>query len=333
MKVIKVMRVLVKQAKLPLISIIVPVYNTADYLDQCLKSIRNQTMKNIEIIMIDDGSTDGSGVICNKYVAVDARFIVVHKTVNEGLSAARNDGLKMARAQYVMWVDSDDWIDSEFCEATYRVAEENNADIVAFQFLHYDESDKPLSKKPFPKEGIIPKEEALTKYWSFASMVVWNKLYRHELFDGIQYPVGYLCEDVAVTYRVIYKAESIYLLDRVLYHHRLYRPGSIINNKSTKRKADLAFFSFMRLNDIKRWGYVYSKDEEEILALSYLARIGRCAKYSSQCETILHVCKCFTKNTSWMQRVMFSIYKLSPFLFDVISILMGRRVRGYKEPY
>ena len=301
-----------EKTEYPLISVIVPVYNTEKYLKQCLESLQKQTMKNIEVLIIDDGSDDKSASICDSFADVDTRFQVLHK-VNEGLSAARNDGLRISQAKYIMSVDSDDWVERDFCEAAYNVAEENKADIVAFRFAKHGKKDRIIKQKHFPMEGIITREEALTQYWSSVSVVVWNKLYRRDLFEGIEYPKGYLCEDDAVTHRVVYNAKTIYLLDRILIHHRYNRPGSITNHKSPECKADAAQFSFRRIMDLKEWGYKYKKEDEEILALSYLARIGRYAKYSKQCDRILQECKVFTRNTTWAQRIMFNIYKIYEF--------------------
>ena len=115
----------------PDISIIVPIYNIKAYLDQCLNSLRNQTLQNIEVILIDDGSSDGSSGVCDTYVKKDSRFRVIHKQ-NEGLSAARNEGLNAALADYIMFVDRDDWVEPEFCEAPYHVAKKNRSGISGF---------------------------------------------------------------------------------------------------------------------------------------------------------------------------------------------------------
>lgn len=107
---------------MPKVSVIVPVYNVEPYLRQCLDSIVSQTLKDIEIILIDDGSTDGSGEICDEYKREDHRIRVIHK-VNEGLSAARNDGIDASTAPYIMFVDGDDWVEPEFCETPCRVGQ------------------------------------------------------------------------------------------------------------------------------------------------------------------------------------------------------------------
>lgn len=312
-----------KQYQLPQVSVIVPVYNVEKYLYNCLNSLEVQTLKNIEIIVIDDGSLDQSVQISDAFAAKDSRFRVFHKK-NEGLAAARNEGLKLARSKYIMFVDSDDWVEQDFCETPYLVAEKNEADLVVFQYSRCN-SKVVNRREPFPKEGIMPKEKVLTTYWHFASVVVWNKLYRRELFKGICYPVGHLCEDVAITYRVIYNAKRVYLLNRYLYYYYVSRPNSITDNKNIRLFDDLTMYQFRRLDDLKRWGYS-CKDEEKQLALTYLITKGRHAELSARCENSIRKSRNTKYINTWKLKIMFWVYKVSPFLFDFISIIAGKRI-------
>lgn len=316
----------VKEKGVPLVSVIVPVYNVEDYLEQCLKSICGQTLSRIEIIIIDDGSTDSSGRICDAFAANDSRIRVIHKK-NEGLAAARNDGIALARAEYIMFVDSDDWVEPGFCELPYHIAEENDVDLVAFGIRKINKRGKPARQNKFPTEGIISKEDALMNYWRLVDVVVWNKLYRREIFEGILFPVGHLSEDTAVTHRLIQKSDTIFLLDRELYNYREQRPGSITEVKSRRLLDDATRYDLQRLNDLRTWGYDCSEAEQR-LALSYLARNGRHHEQSPAFEKLLRECRHFTKNTSWRQKVMFRVYRISPVIFDWISVLTGRRYRG-----
>ena len=316
----------VKEKDLPLVSVIVPVYNVEDYLEQCLKSICGQTLPGIEIIIIDDGSTDSSGPICDAFAADDSRIKVIHKK-NEGLAAARNDGIALARAEYIMFVDSDDWVEPEFCELPYRIAEENDADLVVFGIRRINRRGKPASQSTFPVEGIISKEDILVKYWSSVDTAAWNKLYRRYLFEGIWYPEGHLSEDIAVTYRLIQKAENVFLLNRTLYNYRLSRPGSITGVRSKQLMEDSTRYDLQRLDDLRAWGYDCS-EEEQRLAIYFLARHGRFQEQSPAFEKILRECRHFTKYTSWRQKVMFRVFRISPVIFDWISVLTGKRYRG-----
>lgn len=309
----------------PLVSVIVPVYNTEDYLIQCLDSLKGQLLSNIEIILIDDGSTDGSGYICDRYVEEDPSFKVIHKT-NEGLSAARNDGLRIAVADYIMFVDSDDWVDSSFCKSPFFVAIENNAELVAFL---YTKHGKRFSRRQasFPKEGLTSKQEMLTSLWQITEGFAWNKLYHRKLFDQeeLRYPKGYLCEDLAVTHRIIHNANNIYVLNEFLYHYRSCRPGSITNNRSAKLLHDSLQFHFKRIEDLKQWGYEYETELERV-ALLYLVIMGRDNKLSYKCDAIIRESNSFSDTTiSLKWRLMFRLYRFWPKLFDFVSISMGKR--------
>ncbi len=157
----------------PLISVIVPIYDVEKYVRKCLESLRNQTMREIEVICIDDGSTDRSGLIADEFAKEDARFRVIH-TANRGLSAARNRGIDEASAQWIMFVDSDDWVDSRYCEIPWRAKEEYDADLVCFRsykVTRYGRIKKP--KNTNSPTGIVDEMTAHT----FAGWTVWGRLY------------------------------------------------------------------------------------------------------------------------------------------------------------
>lgn len=305
----------------PFVSVIVPVYNTKEYLEQCFNSLRYQTLKDIEIIAIDDGSTDGSGTVCEAFASEDARFRIIHKK-NEGLSAARNDGLNIALADYILFVDSDDWVEPNLCEETYLTAIENNADIVVFQYYRYWKEQVTM-KDPFPKEGVVDKEIVLTTFWEYTSVVAWNKLYRKTLFNEIRYPIGRLCEDTAVAHLLVYNAETIYIINKYLYHHRVYRPGSIMNSKSATLISDGFLFEFKRLNDMKRWGYDCKKEELNF-AFDYLIKMGIHAELAERCNRILRERKNYNGNFSWKKKLLFQVYMVSPFFFECIMNLFRK---------
>lgn len=308
----------------PYISIVVPVFNTKKYLDKCLTSLKTQTLGNIEIIVIDDGSSDGSQYICDSFAKEDDRFKVIHKD-NAGLSAARNDGIDIAQAKYIMFVDSDDWVDPLFCEKSYLAADNNDADIVIFQYSEYGLM-KCLKHEAFPKEGLYSSEEVLTSLWQIVGGFAWNKLYRRELFEDICYPVGRYYEDAAVTHRVVYKANRIFLLKEELYHYRRYRAGSISNNRSYNIIRDDILFNRQRIEDLKRWGYDY-RAEEEVFALWYVATMGNKREFSTHYLNVLRNSKAFMKNaSSWKYKLAFVAFKLSPKLLDIVSIVSQVRI-------
>ena len=201
-----------------LVSIIVPIYNVKDYLDRCILSLKNQTYSDIEILLIDDGSTDDSGYICDKYASKDDRIHVFHKE-NGGVSSARNCGLESANGSFICFVDADDWVESDYVEKLLNCAIENNSDIVCCgYYTAQDTKQKEISKQYEFRE--YDTEEALRKLYQYEMTdYPWDKLYRKELWDDIRYPLNTLCEDMGTTFKVFAKSKRVCMLDAVLYYY------------------------------------------------------------------------------------------------------------------
>ena len=182
-----------------MISIIVPVYNTEPYLPQCLDSILAQTYTDLEILLIDDGSTDRCGEICNQYAARDPRIRVFH-TENRGLSAARNLGLDQAKGDYIGFVDSDDWIEPDMYEVLLQKAEETKADIVECGvYLEYPGKTEERKRKNQIMSGSKAIYELLNGYLSDC---VWDKIWNSKCFRQIRFPEGRVHEDTAITSKI-----------------------------------------------------------------------------------------------------------------------------------
>ncbi len=145
---------------MPKVSVVIPVYNVRDYVSYCIDCVVSQTLTDIEIILVDDGSTDGSGDICDKYASADNRIIVIHKQ-NEGLSSARNDGIEASRSPFVMFIDSDDWVEPNFCELPYNMAEKEKADVVLFTFNRIFDNTNAIRADVDLKTGRLSEEEAM----------------------------------------------------------------------------------------------------------------------------------------------------------------------------
>lgn len=221
----------------PLVSVIVPAYNVAGYLPQCLNSIVRQTYDHLEIIIVDDGSTDKTGSIAEEWAANDQRISVIHQP-NGGLSAARNTALDAARGQLITCIDSDDYVHSEYVERLYQALIEQNADLAVGGFVKFDEGTMP-QLKPLPataKQLAYCQSEAINAvfYQNRLDHSACGRLYRRELFEGIRYPVGRLYEDIAVVYPMLLKVKKVVLIDTPLYYY-LQRPDSIIGHFSPKR--------------------------------------------------------------------------------------------------
>lgn len=235
----------------PKVSIILPVYNVAPYLRQSLDSIIAQTLSDIEIICVDDGSTDESGQILDEYKEKDERIKVIHKK-NAGTGAARNDGLKIATGECIGFVDPDDWILPNMYERLYNLLQDKGLDIVMFTpdvyndktgkhegFLYFQDSNFPkfLDDKVFNKDDISP--------FSYP-MCVWNKLYRKRLFDenNIEFAEGLDFEDHKVIFKSLFTAKRIYFIREKLYVYRHSREGSILSDNDTR------MFDHIKIYDI-----------------------------------------------------------------------------------
>ena len=222
-----------------LITVIVPIYNVEPYLRKCVDSILNQTYKNIEIILVDDGSTDSCGKICDSYADKDKRITVIHKE-NGGLSDARNAGIEIIKGKYVTFIDSDDWIEPTYVEQLYKILVENDADLSVCD-LYYIDSKNHLYNSPATdgKVFIWNREEALLKLLSDNKMgtSAWGKLYKTKYFkeEGIRYPKGKLYEDIPVTYEILLEADRIVYGNYALYNY-FVRPQSISSSSFSSCK-------------------------------------------------------------------------------------------------
>lgn len=227
------------------ISVIVPVYRVEPYLRPCIDSILAQTYKNLEVILVDDGSPDNCGAICDKYAARDSRIIVIHQE-NGGLSAARNAGLNWifanSRSQWITFVDSDDHLDPTCLEKLYLHARETGADITVtggqvFQKDHELESAPAhiVSVRSIP--GTAAAAEAAARE-SFFMGYAWGKLFRRDLFAAKRFPLGKLYEDIWLIPQILYTANTVTVLHSWLYHYR-QRPDSIVHTNFSLKQNDI----------------------------------------------------------------------------------------------
>lgn len=222
----------------PLISVIIPVYQVEPYLKHCIESVINQTYCNLEIILVDDGSTDGSGEICDQYADKDNRIKVIHQE-NQGLSAARNCGIETAQGEYLSFVDSDDWIDARFIEAMYEISVKAGCDIVQCNFQNVINDCSEEDKREGNYTVYSPREFSIATYTllSWKCNVAWNKLYKAFLFDGIRYPVGKFHEDEFTTYKLVWRANNIAVTNTKLYFYR-QRTDSIMGSAYSLKRLD-----------------------------------------------------------------------------------------------
>lgn len=227
----------------PKISVIVPIYNVEKYLIRCVESILNQTYKNLEIILVDDGSPDKCPTICDEFAKKDSRIIVVHKK-NGGLSDARNAGLDIATGEYIGFVDSDDYISENMYEVLLQRILKNDADMAICNYLSVDENYELVSEK----NVVLPIEDGSSTFDDFMKgytgkygwyyVVAWNKLYKRKLFNKLRYPLGKKHEDEFLIHHILDQCEKIECVREGLYYY-MQRPGSIMAEQFNIKNLDL----------------------------------------------------------------------------------------------
>ncbi len=252
-----------------LVSIIVPVYNVEDYIQDCLNSILSQTYELIEVIVVDDGSTDKSGSLCDEFSQKDSRIMVIHQC-NKGLSGARNAGLALANGKYVTFVDSDDVISPFFIEIL--CSEIDKSDIVCGDFCAVPEgfknTDEILTSEEFFKTVIFSNKDAIREVYNNrfhgVDFISCSKLYNASLFKdyNISFPEGKIHEDTFTTYKLFYFARKISYIDKKMYFYR-QREGSITRSSFNIKKMDII--------DATRGEclFFYEKGEGELMSLAF----------------------------------------------------------------
>lgn len=311
-----------------LISIIVPVYNVEKYVERCIKTLTQQTYKNIEIIIIDDGTPDNAGIICDELSKKDERIKVIHQK-NQGLSGARNTGIEEARGKYLLFVDSDDWVHEDMVEVLYHLLVDNNAQIAACGteivgdkgHIAYFSDDLEEIKVFSTEEAMIelPLDERIRN-------VAWNKLYKKELFTDIRFPVGMIFEDIATTYRLIDKAEIIVYCGKPLYCY--YKSeSSILRSEFSSKWFDKVTACKMRAE----YYQIHYPDFSKRVSLYYVRSVLNTLAFSSKKNKVLKLDReiirqdviCWIENNSDLKlpftfRVAYRVLKAGLSLYDLI---------------
>ena len=222
-----------------LISIIIPIYKVEKYLDKCIQSVVAQTYKNLEIILVDDGSPDGCPEICDCWKERDDRIKVIHKE-NEGISQARNVGLAAASGKYIGFVDSDDYIHEKMYEKLYYALRSEDAAIAMCNLEKIKEDGTVVSLRSPVRTEVFSGTEGLEKILKAGSwyyIALWNKIYTREVLKEIVFPVGKIHEDEFAFHKIYYQAEKIVSIEDKLYYY-IQRQGSIMNGERKIRHLD-----------------------------------------------------------------------------------------------
>ncbi len=297
-----------------LVSIVVPVYNVEPYLDRCVKSIVEQTYRPIEIILVDDGSTDLSGSMCDKWSQKDPRIKVIHK-VNGGLSDARNVGIDSAKGEFISFIDSDDYIALDMIESTLTRMVENRCEIGICNMISFDENgNESVFYAPTDELTIWKGNE---KYKTLSQPSVCNKIFNIRLFDGVDFPRGRYYEDTFVYHELLYKSSGTVLTGKTGYFY-LKRSDSIIG----QFRCDDRYFDFVHAV----WERTKFLQEHQIYPYTYEACLGLYAAYSNCIDS-------FSKNSEYHEKLRIAkmeyTYAYATLMKDHVPIGFKQRVRLY----
>ncbi len=247
-----------------IVSVVVPVYNRKEYVGRCINSILKQTYRNLDIILVDDGSTDGSADILDSYADMDDRIRVIHKT-NGGLSDARNAGIDSAKGEYICFVDADDSVNEHYIEYMLKACIDHNCDMAICRYKNvYRDDSIDYSDAPEYSVEIKTSIEALEDIYSIRNVetiVAWNKIYRASLFEDVRYPIGRIHEDEATTPLLIYAADRVARIDAELYYY-LQNDSGITGSEFSAKRLDILWAIEKRMEFYKSEGLteLYYKD-------------------------------------------------------------------------
>ncbi len=217
-----------------LVSIIIPIYNVEKYLEQCIKSLINQTYRNLEIILINDGSTDKSTKICEKYKNQDNRIVFINKK-NGGAASAKNEGLKIAKGDYITFVDSDDFIEPDMIEYMVNTIKKYNSDIIQCSFTNLYKNTEKFKQDKIIEQKITSKDflELFLTKWD--SSLFWNKLFKREVIENVFFKEGRCIDDEFFTYKCVINSKSIVTSNKIVYNYRMRKSGVMKSESSQKQ--------------------------------------------------------------------------------------------------
>lgn len=317
----------------PLVSIIVPVYNVEYYLKQCLDSVINQTYKDIEIILIDDGSTDNSGKICEEYAKKDAR-IKFFRQKNKGLSAVKNRGIETASGDYIMFIDSDDYADVQLCEKLLDALTEQDSDMAVCHYSYIGDDGELLSTsdfggyRPFPDSVLTGNDyiESICRYGSMICVVSWNKIYKKSVFKNLRFAEGKLSEDELIIHHIADACSRIAIISGQYYYYRI-RKGSITNTEHLVKRLDNTYALLDRLNFIKErnYGAEFILELEKEIINDFIRSIRMLDKNNKEHKTeVKHFSKTLKPivkhllangNLTKSEKTIFRIFRVNPLIF------------------
>lgn len=313
-----------------LISIIIPVYNTQTYLEECLNSVINQTYNNLQVIIINDGSTDGSEDICKRFQEKDNRIEYFYQK-NQGVAATRNKGVTLARGKYICFIDSDDYVHVKFIEILYSGIAKNDADLSMCMY----------SKEPFDlfdsnvdiRSLILNGRDMMLHFFQYdidAMNVLWNKIYKKELLENETFPVGLTHEELVVNAKVYYNSHKVAFFECKPYYYRTTE-NSIINSSFSERKLDVVcqienrMLYFFELNEKEIYERFLQEYEVMNLKFYYLCKKNKIIQKKFICNELRRKYKYYFKETikspktEWIKKLFLLIGLIAPYFSGAIA--------------
>lgn len=253
-----------------LVSIIIPIYNIEKYLEKCIKSLINQTYRNLEIILINDGSTDESARICEEYKEQDNRIVFINKK-NGGAASAKNKGLKVAKGDYITFVDSDDFIEPDMIEYMVNTIKKYNSDIIQCSFTNLYKNTERFKQDKIVEQKISSKDflELFLTKWD--SSLFWNKLFKRDVIENVFFKEGRCIDDEFFTYKCVINSKSIVTSNKIVYNYRMRKSGVMKSESSQKQiLKDRVDYLYERYELVRKIYKDLDKDFLEHLLTYYL---------------------------------------------------------------
>lgn len=303
-----------------LISVIIPVYNVKEYLERCLESVISQSYENLEIILVDDGSTDGSSELCDDIAKRDSRIFAFHKT-NGGLSDARNYGITQSNGAYISFVDSDDWIAPTMIEDLFDAIQKYNVRLAVCEtaYAYDDYNYLPKTTGNAFVLDKLPAYEMLLKNRRFRTNA-WNKLYSADLWDGVQFPKGKKYEDVYIMHRIYDMCDRIAYVDKALYYY-YQRNNSIVHIPDISADYDLLDGTLVRFEYLKKYSELDVLCNASVVSAA-LSLYKNCGLHQTKLtledfsklnnEIDLHMRNIKIRNLAPRIRIDYVLYRISP---------------------
>lgn len=329
----------------PKLSIIVPIYNVEKYINKCIDSILAQTFTDFELILVDDGTLDNCGKICDEYAKADSRIKVIHKK-NGGLSSARNAGIDIAQGEYIGFVDSDDLIKDDMYDLLYKAILKYNADISICNFIKFDEDSQFIFKKEMD-EGMevwtnIEALEKLNTDNDGKIVVAWNKLYKKELWNDIRFPKGKIHEDAFTMHKILFAANKVVNTNKYLYGY-LQRNSSIIGSGFSLNSLDYIEALHNRIKFYDNNNLEYLNRHIKVVLCAYIrnyyyllknADIKNKKNYLKSLHTLFidnYIILKHNRNVSTKERFLSKLFKYNPNLFVNILTLKMKVVKWVRS--